>query len=139
MLNRLKRIVPSGAKQWAKGKLSNTLGIPWNPHGVPVPLMRYLPDTRPIVLVDVGASQGQFTRAMDQYCGVRKALMVEPQPSRIEEIKQEFGNRFCAECAAVAECEGQIEMDVFKWDYSSSILPIRKDKIADVIHVKCKI
>jgi FkbM family methyltransferase len=81
-----------------------------------------------ITLIDVGASTGAFTISMDRYCGVRKALLIEPQPKRVEDMKARLaGSRFSFACAAVSSEERPIGMEVLNWDYSSSILPVRRN------------
>src|SRR5690349_9090001 len=118
-----KRLVPLRAKLWARGKATKLLGLPWNPHGVPISLMRRIPQGSPITLIDVGASKGDFTASMEEYCGIRKALLIEPLPERIAQCRARFvADRFTFVGAAATDHEGILEMDVLNWDYSSSIL-----------------
>jgi FkbM family methyltransferase len=54
--------------------------------------------------------------------------LIEPQPDRIESMKARFpADRFSFAWAAVSSEESSIEMDILNWDYSSSILPVRRD------------
>jgi FkbM family methyltransferase len=104
------------------------LNIPISRCDVPIAVMKALPRTRKISIIDLGASMGSFTLSMDRYCGVKKGLLIEPQPKRVEAMKAKLtGNRFSFACAAVSSEERLIEMDVLNWDYSSSILPVRRD------------
>ena len=65
---------------------------------------------------------------MERYCGIEKALLIEPQPKRVEEMKTKLtGSRFSFACAAASSEERLIEMDILNWDYSSSVLPVRTD------------
>jgi FkbM family methyltransferase len=96
--------------------------------GIPTTLLKHLPIDTPIALIDVGASEGLFTEAIHRYCGVRKALLVEPQPARAAQIRGRLpGSEFLVECVALADSEATVTMDVLQWDFSSSLLPIRRD------------
>lgn len=95
---------------------------------MPTPLTKYLTPGKPISLVDVGASQGDFAFALESYCGLRKAMLIEPQPKRIEELKARFRDpRFSFSCAAASSTSSVANMEVLNWDYSSSLLSIRQD------------
>lgn len=123
-----KRLIPLQAKLWGRGKATAILGIPWNRYGISIPLAAHIPPGSPITLIDVGASQGHFTRSLDRYCGVRGTLLIEPQPQRAKECQAAFPRPgFTCICAAASDRSGFIEMEVLNWDYSSSILPVRRD------------
>jgi FkbM family methyltransferase len=124
----IKRYLPFGLKRWVKESAAAMFNIPMSRFDVPISLMKVLPRKRPITLIDLGASTGSFTSVLDRYCGIKKALLIEPQPKRIETMKAKLpGNRFSFACAAVSSEESTIEMDILNWDYSSSILPVRRD------------
>jgi FkbM family methyltransferase len=128
----LQHLLPSSAKLWVKEKGTRLLNVPWNRFNVPVSLMNYLKPGQSINLIDVGASQGEFTSSIEGYCGINKALLIEPQPSRVEELKIRFPQvRFSVICAAAAEQSGTVDMELLNWDYSSSLLPLKRD-IAEV-------
>jgi FkbM family methyltransferase len=127
-MHQLKQLLPSSAKLWIKEKGTSLLNIPWNRFNVPVSLMKYLPRHQPISLIDVGASQGDFTSSIARYCGLRKAMLIEPQPKRVEELNARFpGPRFSVTCAAAASESRSAEMELLNWDYSSSLLPLRRE------------
>jgi FkbM family methyltransferase len=124
----IKRLLPLGAKLWAKEKATGLMSVPWNRFGLPTPLANRLPRDSEIVIIDVGASRGDFTSIIDKWCGIRKALLIEPQPARVNELRKRFyGPRFSFEQAAAASTHGRLEMEILNWDYSSSILPVRRD------------
>jgi FkbM family methyltransferase len=124
----LKRFLPFALKAWVKERIAVTFNIPYSRFGVPIPIMEALPRSERVTLIDAGASNGSFTAAMDRYCGIRKAMLIEPQPKRVEQMKSRFpGERFFFACAAVSSEQGSMEMEVLNWDYSSSILPVRRD------------
>ncbi len=124
----LKSFLPFGLKRWIKESVAVVFNIPYSRFDVPIALMKAIPRNQKITMIDVGASTGHFTSSMDRYCGVERALLIEPQPKRVELMKARLpGNRFSFACAAASSGEGQLEMDVLNWDYSSSILPVRRD------------
>jgi FkbM family methyltransferase len=124
----LQNLLPAGAKRWVKEKGTRLLNVPWNRFNVPVSLMTYLKRGQSINLIDVGASQGEFSFSIENFCGVRKAMLIEPQPRRVEELKLRFPDpRFSIVCAAAAAQRGTVDMELLNWDYSSSLLPLRRD------------
>jgi FkbM family methyltransferase len=115
-------------KLWIKENAAGLLHLPYNRFGVPIAITQAIPRTRKVSVIDVGASTGTFTLAIDQYYGVQRALLIEPQPKRIEEMKATLtGPRFSFACAAASSGEYLTEMEILNWDYSSSILPVRRD------------
>jgi FkbM family methyltransferase len=128
MLQQLKRIVPLRAKHWIKELALPSVGIPWNRYGLPCHLIEHLPKTGELTLIDVGASNGEFAATLNKYIPLKKALFVEPQPQRIHELKQTFrGDEFHFACAAATDRSESRKMEVLNWDYSSSILPVKRD------------
>ncbi len=103
--------------------------IPSSRHGVPSGLVKALPPARPITLVDVGASIGDFTMSIQKHFGLRRALIVEPQPSRCMELSRRFEGKGMrvAECA-LSDHNGFEDLDVLNWDYSSSLLPLLRNE-----------
>ena len=99
--------------------------IPYSRTGLPRGLVRVLKPRVPITLVDVGASRGAFAGSVDQYSGVRRGLLIEPQPARAKELKRHFREGVWDVCqCAVANSEGTCEFQILNYDYSSSILPV---------------
>jgi FkbM family methyltransferase len=103
-------------------------GFPFSRHGVPPAILSFLRPSGPIAFIDIGASAGDVAKALDSHYGTRRALLVEPQPDRCEALRQRFADRrfSICECALSVE-EGTTQMEVLNWDYSSSILPVRRD------------
>jgi FkbM family methyltransferase len=129
MWKQFKQIVPCKVKSRIKESLLPLLGVPWNRYGIPGPLMKYLGGKSEITLIDIGASKGHFTSDLNQYCSVRRALLIEPQPKRCEYLRKMFVSpQYSVICAALAEREGHLNMEILNWDYSSSILPVKRDK-----------
>jgi FkbM family methyltransferase len=129
MLKHLKKMVPGQVKSQVKESLLELLGVPSNRYGVPIPLMKYLEGKHGISMIDIGASEGHFTKDINRFCGVRRALLVEPQPKRCEQLRKMFlSPQYSVVCTALAEKEGCFDMEILKWDYSSSILPVKRDR-----------
>jgi FkbM family methyltransferase len=128
MMKNLRQLLPSWFKGRAKESMMGLMGLPWSRFGVPGPLISSLGGKSGLTLIDIGASKGLFTSSLDQYCGVSRALLVEPQPKHCEHLRQKFLQRYSVVCAAMADREGFIDMEILNWDYSSSILPARRDR-----------
>jgi FkbM family methyltransferase len=78
--------------------------------------------------MNIGASEGDFRSSVERYCGLKRAMLIEPQPKRVEELKCKFrAPRFSVHCAAAAAENGSATMEVLNWDYSTSLLPIRRN------------
>ena len=101
------------------------LGIPYSRHGLDEGLVPFLPEAQPIAVIDIGASSGDFTARVIDHCGVTRALLVEAQPARCQELRDRFHETgFIIEHCAVSDRTGTIDMDILNFDYSSSILPV---------------
>jgi FkbM family methyltransferase len=106
--------------------------IPYSDTGLDPGIVRFLKSKAPINLVDIGASSGDFAKAVEIYCGIRHAVLVEPQPARTAELVTRFPGREFKICeCAVSDKDGCAEMDVLNWHYSSSLLPVKRD-VAEV-------
>jgi len=98
-------------------------------HGISGILLRELEGRLDLTVIDVGASEGDFTAGLARTVGVRRALLIEPQPKRCSQMTARFADdRFKVINAAVGDREDRIRMDVLNSDYSSSILPVRRDR-----------
>lgn len=103
--------------------------IPSNRYGVPRGLVEALSPSRPVSLVDVGASNGDFAMSIRNHFGLSRALVVEPQPARCKELSGRLEGKGVkvAECA-LSDHEGYEDLEVLHWDYSSSLLPLLRDE-----------
>jgi FkbM family methyltransferase len=102
--------------------------VPYSRHGVPPAILQHITSNQPLSLIDVGASRGEFSESLRQVYGLNKALLIEPQPILCTGLRNRFKNSkmIIYECA-VAESERIQEMEVLNWDYSSSLLDVRRD------------
>jgi FkbM family methyltransferase len=125
LLNAIKKVVPFSAKMRLREWVLTQYRIPFSRFGVPPVLVGYLRGHAPVSLIDIGASSGEFTETLSKVCPLRDALLIEPIPKRCQELKSRFADRpFRIVCNAVGDKEAELQMDVLKWDYSSSILPV---------------
>ncbi len=129
MISKFKKILPANLKSDLKQRLLNAINVPWNKFGMPMCLMNHLSGKRNITLIDIGASSGQFTDLMNEAFGVANAMLIEPQPARYADlIKKYEGRGYEIACAALADSEGTVDMEILQWDQSSSILPVKRDR-----------
>jgi FkbM family methyltransferase len=103
------------------------LGIHYSKHGEPVSLSRHLREGEPITLIDVGAYNGDFTEAIDKYCGIKMAVLIEPLPEKAHELRR----RFHFPKYRVFECvlsshEGIVSFEINEFQPTSSILKIKR-------------
>ena len=114
-----------------KERIMRFYGVPFSRFQLEPALVPYLPRHRPITLVDVGASEGAFTDAVDRHCGVRRGLLVEPQPLNHQRLANRFdSSRFSVEACALSDAPGEAEMMILNFHYSSSLLSPREEFIA---------
>jgi FkbM family methyltransferase len=105
--------------------VSRVYGIPFSRHGLEQGLVPFFPAGRPITLVDVGASAGDFTATVTEHCGVTRALLAEPMPLRCRQLEARYPDpRFVIRQCAVSDSTGSAQFDILNADYSSSILPV---------------
>lgn len=103
-------------------------GIPFSRHGVHPGLVRFLKASEPITFVDIGASAGDVAKSVELHYGVRRGILIEPQPSRCQELKRRFQEpRFSVYQCALSDEESICKMEVLSSDLSSSILRVRRD------------
>jgi FkbM family methyltransferase len=120
--------VAAGLKQIIKEKIYKRLGVPYNRYGLPNSLTKYLPHNRAIILADVGAHDGDFTKMIDGYCGITRGILVEALPDKAEKLKIIFNEpRFIVfECAASSQ-NGVTEFEINEAKATSSMLRIKRD------------
>lgn len=83
---------------------------------------------KPLNLIDVGSCSGQFAKAIEAYCGVKKGLLIEPQPHRFKELENDFlPPKYILKNCAIADKNHVMNMDILNHDFSSSLLPVLPD------------
>jgi FkbM family methyltransferase len=104
--------------------------VPHSPiPGISPTLYRLFKASGSIVLVDIGAHSGAFTRGMKRLCAVKQAVLVEPIPAMVTQLRGDSELRGYAifGCAA-SETNGEIEFFVHEhFAEISSVLPAKSD------------
>lgn len=103
--------------------------IPYSRFGVPSCILQYITDkSSPLSIIDIGASRGTFTESLIQVYGIKRALLIEPQPLLFNDLQQKFTDpKFIIYGCAIADSERNQQMEVLNWDYSSSLLEVKRD------------
>lgn len=115
-------------KNRIKERFFASIGVDYNPHGVPFELGKYLRPSCPISLIDVGAHEGAFTRALDRLCGVKSGVLVELQPARAANLRRDFlPPRFQVVECALSDVPGELAVDINSSDATTSILKTRRN------------
>jgi FkbM family methyltransferase len=116
------------AKDWVKEWLCSRLHVPFNRHGVPVSLMRHLPQDKPLTLIDVGAFVGTFTATLAQRFEIEQGVLVEAIPERAAKLAEAFRPpQFQVVHCVVADRPGPVQFEVNEHEYTSSLLPMLRD------------
>src|SRR6266404_3913159 len=111
-----------------KRRILAALDRPHDPFGLPLALLAHLRDRKHISLIDVGAHKGEFTRSIDQFCGVSKGLLIEPQPERAADLALNYPPpRFTVLPIALSDRGGSTLLRINAFDPTTSLLPIKRD------------
>ena len=102
--------------------------VPYSRFGLDSGLVPHLAERSPVTLVDIGANRGDFAATIEAHCGIRRALLVEPQPARCEELRGRFPTpAFHVRNCALLDREGAAGLDVLGADRCSSLLPVKAE------------
>jgi FkbM family methyltransferase len=117
MLNRikqrLKRIVYGEPASWREE--------------VPRAILHHVPNDRALCLVDIGAHDGDFTRAFASKFKVARALMIEALPHKAANLRIEFKlPKYTVTECAVSELTGLVDFEVNEAEQTSSLLKIHR-------------
>lgn len=113
---------------FVKDRVLRFYRVPFSRFRLEPALVPFLPQGQPITLVDVGASIGSFTESVRDHCGLRRALLIEPQPDNVRLLQAQFSDAryHVSECAA-SDAEGSIEMNVLNFHSASSLLQVKPE------------
>jgi FkbM family methyltransferase len=110
--------------------------VPDSRFGLDAGLVPHLPRRTPITLIDVGASRGEFSAAVLAHCGIKRALLVEPQDDRIGELRKRFTDaRFTISQYALLDRAGSAELPVLNFDPCTSLLPVKSEAVFNDKHL----
>ena len=102
--------------------------VPFSRFGLDGELVAHLPRHEAITLVDIGANRGDFSAAVLGHCGIKRALLVEPQEDRCAELKARFADpRFAISNYALLERPGSADLQILGADSCSSLLAVKAD------------
>lgn len=102
--------------------------VPYSRFGLDAGLVPHLPRNAPVTLIDVGSNRGDFAAAVDAHCGVRKAVLVEPQPGLRRQLAARFPDRrFQVSDCALSDHTGVQEFEILAADSCSSLLRIKAE------------
>lgn len=124
-------IVMDWRSQWSRlirEKVLTHYLVPDSRFGLPAGLVPHLPQRAPISLVDVGANRGEFAASVHAHCGLKSAVLIEPQPDLAALLATQFhGVPVKIANAAVSNAPGRARFNVLEADSCSSLLPILPD------------
>lgn len=102
--------------------------VPDSRFGLDAGLVAHLPLGEPITLVDVGAHKGEFAEVVRRHCGLRAALLVEPQPDLAAALRQRFPQPAIRVAnVAVSDVAGKQPFEILEADSCSSLLTVRPE------------
>jgi FkbM family methyltransferase len=120
--------IPAWIKEPILHRLYQRIGITYNSVGVPLAMTKYLKKGTPMKLIDVGARTGEFARVIERYCGIERALLVEPQPDHAAFLRAHFpAPRFDVAQCALSDKPGTMELEINQFDATTSILPTKRE------------
>lgn len=116
--------------------LLRTLKIPCRSvYGLSSVLLTEIPRDRPVSVVDVGAHDGDFTFGLACYCGLTRAVLVEPLPHKVKLLAARFAPpHYHVFGCALADEFGTATLRVNAMEATSSLLALRRDRpeVADL-------
>ena len=123
----IKRFVPNKLKNKVRHLIYKFLKIEYSASGVPIEIIKKLPNNIPINFIDIGANIGSFSKKLGSQYSINKGILIEPINSLIPELIRNFSNKnkFTILNCAVSDIES--ETDFFlneEHNYVSSLLPI---------------
>lgn len=109
--------------------LHQKLGTPQKMYGIPFALFKHLKKAQSISLIDIGAHDGSFTKAIAQYCNVSSCLLIEPLPHKAENLRKLFrGKEYTVFECVLGNFEGSTTFEINEAvESTSSILKIKRE------------
>ncbi len=95
---------------------------------VPGAILRRFPEGGTLSVIDVGANEGNFTRALLNYYQIRRAILAEPLPQLAKKLREEFtAPTFTVVDCAVSDREGTVEFEMNEAAETSSMLKMDRE------------
>ena len=129
----MKKLVPKIVKHYFRFYTSKLLNIPYNRHGVPNEIVEWLPLNSKITVVDIGASEGNFFMPLTKSYSINAAVLIEPLPNRVVELKEKYKDKYIIVNRAVSDTVGQSEFFISEeFDYASSLLKFNAEVLQNM-------
>ncbi|MGZ3752845.1 MAG: FkbM family methyltransferase [Mucilaginibacter sp.] len=126
----IKRLFPNSIKQEGKYFLYDLLKMPYNRYDVPLEIVNWLPNDKPITFIDIGASVGHFSTSITGHYKIDRGLLIEPLSQWTGLLKSKFPDdeRFKILNLAVAQTDGELDFYISDdFDSISSLFKINTD------------
>jgi FkbM family methyltransferase len=128
------------ASGYVKQQVMRFYGLPFSRFGLESALVPFLPTGRPITLIDAGAAVGHFAAAVRNHCGIRRALLVEPQPENVRALAALYtGPRYLISECALSDAEGAAELAILNSPASSSLFAVKPEFTATTGHADLRV
>ncbi|RYZ99917.1 MAG: FkbM family methyltransferase [Sphingobacteriaceae bacterium] len=127
----IKRLIPNHIKQKGKEFLMDVLKIPYSRYGVPLAILKWVKNDKPITFFDIGASVGHFSSGICKEYKIEKAILVEPVYLLIPGLESKFPDREIFHIMNIAVADSNDEADFYfneEFDSISSLLRIDNGK-----------
>jgi FkbM family methyltransferase len=127
LFQRVKRLMPNSIKQHGKNVLLDLLKIPRSRSGVPLEILKWLPNDKSVTFLDIGASIGKFSSYMSDEYKIEKAILIEPISKHIPILEETFPDKktFLIINAAIADTSAETDFYFNEdADFVSSLLRI---------------
>ena len=119
--------IPAWIKTPILTRAYRQLGMQYNREGISPVLANFISRGRPLTLIDAGAHHGCFTRTLANYCGIDRALLVEPQPTHADKLRRDFPTpKYEVIQCALSNEFAEIELEINEFDATTSILPMER-------------
>lgn len=89
----IKRLIPNHIKLEIKYFLLDVLKTKYSRSNAPLEVLNLLPKTAPITFFDVGASVGNFSKAICAEYTIKKGILIEPVSKLIPILEREFPDK----------------------------------------------
>lgn len=128
---KLRASVPKIFKHYFRSIISKTLKIPYNRYGIPNEILSWLPQNSEITVIDIGASEGNFFQRIAQSYQIKDAILIEPLPNRVVELKEKYNKpNIKIVDVAIESSLGEKEFYVAQeFDYVSSLLLLEDEEL----------
>lgn len=131
-MSKLRNFVPKILKHYFRFITSKTLKIPYNRYGIPNEILSWLPLQGEISVIDIGASEGNFFHRIAQLYQIKEAILIEPLPKRVLELKEKYSAKPNYQIIDVAIESSRGEKVFYvsqEFDYVSSLLLLEDEEI----------